>query len=104
MPNAFTAVSNVSKLNLLNLLHLFFYTLITSYLVLKLICNQAVGYSCLPNAKDEEGFVSLVINKTEEEMRQVGKKKIEEAIHKIMGSAQALSVKVDEMRYVPDNK
>ena len=63
-----------------------------------------MGYSCLPTSKDEEGYVTLVVNKTEEEMRGVGKSKIEEAIHKIMGSNQALTVKVDEMRYVPDNK
>ena len=45
-----------------------------------------------------------MINKTEEDMRKVGEIKIEEAIHKIMGSNQALKVKVDEIRYVPDNK
>nr|XP_002127610.1 nucleoporin p54-like isoform X2 [Ciona intestinalis] len=65
---------------------------------------KAVGYSCLPSAKDEDGLISLVCGKKEKEMQEVGKEKIREAIHKILGSNQSISVQIDSMREIPDNK
>ena len=68
------------------------------------ILSQAVGYSCLPTAKDEEGFVTLISSKKESEMKSIGEAKIEDAIHRIMGNNAALKVKVDAIRHMPHDK
>uniref|UniRef100_H2ZJM0 Nucleoporin Nup54 alpha-helical domain-containing protein n=1 Tax=Ciona savignyi TaxID=51511 RepID=H2ZJM0_CIOSA len=53
---------------------------------------KAVGFSCLPSAKDEDGLISLVCGKEEKEMLQIGKEKISGAIHKIIGGSPTISV------------
>jgi len=54
--------------------------------------------------KDEQGFISLICNKKDSEMRSAGEAKISSAIHKILGANASLTVKIDSIRPLPDNK
>uniref|UniRef100_H2ZJL9 Uncharacterized protein n=1 Tax=Ciona savignyi TaxID=51511 RepID=H2ZJL9_CIOSA len=65
---------------------------------------KAVGFSCLPSAKDEDGLISLVCGKEEKEMLQIGKEKISGAIHKIIGGSPTISVQIDSIRSIPQDK
>uniref|UniRef100_UPI0037E8B412 nucleoporin p54 isoform X4 n=1 Tax=Semicossyphus pulcher TaxID=241346 RepID=UPI0037E8B412 len=58
---------------------------------------KAVGYSCVPVSKDEDGLVVLVLNKKEADVR-VQQQALVESIHKILGSNQSLTVNVDGVK------
>lgn len=53
---------------------------------------KAVGYSCMPNNKDEDGLVVLVFNKKETDI-QSQQQQLVESLHKIWGGNGTLTVK-----------
>ncbi|XP_039256690.1 nuclear pore complex protein Nup54-like [Styela clava] len=65
---------------------------------------KAVGYSCLPKTKDDEGLLAIVVNKKESEITSVGNDKISSVIHGILESKPNLSVKVDSVRSLPGDR
>ncbi|KAM7392692.1 hypothetical protein PAMA_007692 [Pampus argenteus] len=64
---------------------------------------KAVGYSCVPVSKDEDGLVVLVLNKKEADVR-VQQQQLVESIHKVMGSNQTLTVNVDGVKALPNDQ
>ncbi|KAM8872542.1 nucleoporin p54 isoform 2-T3 [Synchiropus picturatus] len=64
---------------------------------------KAVGYSCVPVSKDEDGLVVLVLNKKETDVRSQ-QQQLVESLHKILGSNQMLSVNVDGVRARPSDQ
>ncbi|KAK9398628.1 nucleoporin p54 [Crotalus adamanteus] len=64
---------------------------------------KAVGYSCMPNYKDEDGLVALVFNKKETEIRGQ-QQQLVESLHKILGSNQTLTVNVEGLKTMPDEQ
>ncbi|XP_029940173.1 nucleoporin p54 isoform X1 [Salarias fasciatus] len=58
---------------------------------------KAVGYSCVPVSKDEDGLVVLVLNKKEAEVR-AQQQQLVESLHKVLGSNQTLTVNVDGVK------
>ncbi|KAG8134296.1 hypothetical protein E2320_007418 [Naja naja] len=64
---------------------------------------KAVGYSCMPNNKDEDGLVALVFNKKETEIRGQ-QQQLVESLHKILGSNQTLTVNVEGVKTMPDDQ
>lgn len=65
--------------------------------------SKAVGYSCVPVSKDEDGLVVLVINKKEADVR-VQQQQLVESLHKILGSNQTLTVNVDGVKALPNDQ
>lgn len=68
-----------------------------------LFVSQAVGYSCVPVSKDEDGLVVLVLNKREADVR-VQQQQLVESLHKILGSNQTLSVNVDGVKALSNDQ
>ncbi|XP_061554815.1 nucleoporin p54 isoform X2 [Phycodurus eques] len=64
---------------------------------------KAVGYSCVPISKDEDGLVVLVLNKKEADVR-VQQQPLVESLHKVLGSNQTLSVNVDGVKSLPNDQ
>nr|XP_057920106.1 nucleoporin p54 isoform X2 [Doryrhamphus excisus] len=64
---------------------------------------KAVGYSCVPVSKDEDGLVALVLNKKEADVR-AQQQQLVESLHKVLGSNQTLSVNVDGVRSLPNDQ
>ncbi|CAJ1070753.1 nucleoporin p54 isoform X7 [Xyrichtys novacula] len=64
---------------------------------------KAVGYSCVPMSKDEDGLVVLVLNKKEADVR-VQQQQLVESLHKILGSNQSLTVNVDGVKALPSDQ
>ncbi|KAM9328967.1 nucleoporin p54 isoform 1-T1 [Gastrophryne carolinensis] len=64
---------------------------------------KAIGYSCIPNNKDEDGFVELVFNKKEADIR-AQQQQLVESLHKVLGGHQTLTVNVEGVRTVPDDQ
>ncbi|XP_075899778.1 nucleoporin p54 isoform X2 [Nelusetta ayraudi] len=64
---------------------------------------KAVGYSCVPVSKDEDGLVVLVINKKEADVR-AQQQQLVESLHKILGSNQTLTVNVDGVKALPNDQ
>lgn len=63
--------------------------------------SQAVGYSCVPVSKDEDGLVVLVLNKKEADVR-VQQQQLVESLHRFLGSNQTLTVNVDGVKALPN--
>lgn len=64
---------------------------------------QAVGYSCVPVSKDEDGLVVLVLNKKEADVR-AQQQQLVESLHKVLGSNQTLSVNVEGVKALPNDQ
>ncbi|KAJ3605031.1 hypothetical protein NHX12_027082 [Muraenolepis orangiensis] len=64
---------------------------------------KAVGYSCIPGNKDEDGLVALCLNKREAEVR-AQQQPLVEALFKLLGSNQMLSVNVEGVKALPDDQ
>ncbi|XP_055967224.1 nucleoporin p54 isoform X1 [Sorex fumeus] len=64
---------------------------------------KAVGYSCMPNNKDEDGLVVLVFNKKETDIRSQ-QQHLVESLHKILGANQTLTVNVEGIKTLPDDQ
>ncbi|XP_076014569.1 nucleoporin p54 isoform X2 [Genypterus blacodes] len=64
---------------------------------------KALGYSCVPISKDEDGFVVLVLHKKEAEVR-AQQQHLVESLHKVLGSNQTLTVNVDGVKSLPNDQ
>ncbi|XP_034048824.1 nucleoporin p54 isoform X2 [Thalassophryne amazonica] len=64
---------------------------------------KAVGYSCVPVSKDEDGLVVLVLNKKEADVR-AQQQQLVESLHKVLGTNQTLSVNVDGVKALPNDQ
>uniref|UniRef100_T2MAU9 Nucleoporin p54 n=1 Tax=Hydra vulgaris TaxID=6087 RepID=T2MAU9_HYDVU len=64
---------------------------------------KTIGYSCLPSAKDSDGFVSLDLKHKEDYVKQ-NQTQLVDSIHKILGSQTTLSVCVESVRSLPGDK
>ncbi|XP_057314054.1 nucleoporin p54-like isoform X1 [Hydractinia symbiolongicarpus] len=64
---------------------------------------KSIGYSCLPTAKDSDGFVSLDLKHKEGYIKE-NQQQLVEALHKCLGSKPTLSVCVDGVRSLPSDR
>uniref|UniRef100_A0A8C3B1E3 Nucleoporin 54 n=1 Tax=Cyclopterus lumpus TaxID=8103 RepID=A0A8C3B1E3_CYCLU len=64
---------------------------------------KAVGYSCVPVSKDEDGFVVLLFNRKEADVRAL-QQQLVESLHKVLGSNQTLTVNVDVVKALPNDQ
>ncbi|XP_038054996.1 nuclear pore complex protein Nup54-like [Patiria miniata] len=64
---------------------------------------KTVGYSVKPSSKDEDGLVILHFKKKEEEIRSL-QQQLVDALFKILGSKPTLSVCVEDVKQLPDDK
>ncbi|CAL8278707.1 unnamed protein product [Merluccius merluccius] len=64
---------------------------------------KAVGYSCIPGNKDEDGLVALCLNKREADVR-AQQQPLVESLFKLLGSNQMLSVNVEGVKALPDDQ
>ncbi|XP_069832835.1 nucleoporin p54 [Dendropsophus ebraccatus] len=64
---------------------------------------KAVGYSCIPSNKDEDGLVELVFNKKEADIR-AQQQQLVESLHKVLGGHQTLTVNVEGVKTLPDDQ
>ncbi|XP_069599497.1 nucleoporin p54 [Ranitomeya imitator] len=64
---------------------------------------KAVGFSCIPNNKDEDGLVELVFNKKEADIR-AQQQQLVESLHKVLGGHQTLTVNVEGVKALPDDQ
>ncbi|XP_014825563.1 PREDICTED: nucleoporin p54 isoform X1 [Poecilia mexicana] len=64
---------------------------------------KAVGYSCVPVSKDEDGLVVLVLNKKEPDVR-AQQQQLVESLHKVLGSNQILTVNVEGVKALPNDQ
>uniref|UniRef100_A0A667WHM7 54 kDa nucleoporin n=1 Tax=Myripristis murdjan TaxID=586833 RepID=A0A667WHM7_9TELE len=64
---------------------------------------KAVGYSCVPVSKDEDGLVVLVLNKREADVR-AQQQHLVESLHKVLGSNQTLTVNVEGVKALPNDQ
>ncbi|XP_048389631.1 nucleoporin p54 isoform X4 [Stegostoma tigrinum] len=64
---------------------------------------KTVGFSCIPNNKDEDGLVALAFNKKEADVRNQ-QQLIVESLHKILGGLPQIMVNVEGIRALPDDQ
>ncbi|XP_058473052.1 nucleoporin p54 isoform X1 [Solea solea] len=64
---------------------------------------KAVGYSCVPVSKDEDGFVVLIVGKKEADVR-AQQQHLVESLHKVLGNHQTLTVNVDGVKALPNDQ
>ncbi|KAJ7986778.1 hypothetical protein DPEC_G00331910 [Dallia pectoralis] len=64
---------------------------------------KAVGYSCIPGSKDEDGLVVLALNKKEADVRSQ-QQQLVESLHKVLGGNQTLTVNVEGVKALPDDQ
>ncbi|KAM4708414.1 nucleoporin p54 isoform 1-T1 [Discoglossus pictus] len=64
---------------------------------------KAVGFSCIPNNKEEDGLVALVFNKKENDVRSL-QQQLVESLHRVLGSNQTLTVNVEGVKTMPDDQ
>lgn len=64
---------------------------------------KAVGYSCIPNNKDEDGLLVLLFNKKEADIR-CQQQQLVESLHRVLGGNQTLCVNVDGVKAMPDDQ
>lgn len=62
-----------------------------------------MGYSCVPETKDEDGLVALALSKKESEVRSQ-QQHLVESLHKVLGGNQMISVNVEGVRALPDDQ
>ncbi|XP_069369349.1 nucleoporin p54 isoform X2 [Paralichthys olivaceus] len=64
---------------------------------------KAVGYSCVPVSKDEDGLVVLILGRKEADVR-VQQQHLVESLHKVLGNNQTLTVNVDGVKALPNDQ
>ncbi|KAI5091518.1 nucleoporin p54 isoform X3 [Silurus meridionalis] len=64
---------------------------------------KAVGYSCIPSSKDEDGLVALALNKKEVDVRSQ-QQQLVESLHKFLGGNPTLTVNVEGVKALPDDQ
>ena len=67
------------------------------------LCGQAVGYSCLPKKKNEDGLVVVVFAKKMADVT-TNQQQVVDAFQKLLGSKPNLTVCVDGVRELPSDK
>ena len=67
------------------------------------ILSQAVGYSCLPKTKNEDGLVVVVFAKKMADVTTY-QQQIVDTFQKLLGSKPNLTVCVDSVRELPSDK
>ncbi|MCJ8741222.1 hypothetical protein PDJAM_G00068200 [Pangasius djambal] len=64
---------------------------------------KAVGFSCIPSSKDEDGLVALALNKKEVDVRSQ-QQQLVESLHKVLGGNPTLTVNVEGVKALPDDQ
>ena len=64
---------------------------------------QAIGYSCIPTSRNEDGLVTITFKKTAKEV-SASQQQVVDNLHKILGSKPNLSVCVESLKPAPDDK
>lgn len=64
---------------------------------------KAIGYSCLPPWKAEDGLVGLIFNKKESDIRNQQQQMVD-SLHRLFGSKPTISVCVEGIKSQPDEK
>uniref|UniRef100_A0A8D3A3M2 54 kDa nucleoporin n=1 Tax=Scophthalmus maximus TaxID=52904 RepID=A0A8D3A3M2_SCOMX len=64
---------------------------------------KAVGYSCVPVSKDEDGLVVLILCKKEADVR-AQQQHLVESLHRVLGNNQTLTVNVDGVKALPNDQ
>ncbi|KAI5612774.1 nucleoporin p54 isoform X4, partial [Silurus asotus] len=64
---------------------------------------KAVGFSCIPSSKDEDGLVALALNKKEVDVRSQ-QQQLVESLHKFLGGNPTLTVNVEGVKALPDDQ
>ncbi|XP_026784679.1 nucleoporin p54 isoform X2 [Pangasianodon hypophthalmus] len=64
---------------------------------------KAVGFSCIPSSKDEDGLVALALNKKEGDVRSQ-QQQLVESLHKVLGGNPTLTVNVEGVKALPDDQ
>ncbi|XP_053504069.1 nucleoporin p54 isoform X4 [Ictalurus furcatus] len=64
---------------------------------------KAVGFSCIPSSKDEDGLLALALNKKEVDVRSQ-QQQLVESLHKILGGNPTLAVNVEGVKALPDDQ
>ncbi|KAK3555682.1 hypothetical protein QTP86_028641 [Hemibagrus guttatus] len=64
---------------------------------------KAVGFSCIPSTKDEDGLVALALNKKEVDVRSQ-QQHLVESLHRVLGGIPTLSVNVEGVKALPDDQ
>lgn len=64
---------------------------------------QAVGYNRLPRSRNEDGLVSIVIKKKESDVT-AQQQQVVDQLFKILGNKPHLSVCVEGIKTLPDDK
>ncbi|MCI4386986.1 hypothetical protein PGIGA_G00069040 [Pangasianodon gigas] len=64
---------------------------------------KAVGFSCIPSSKDEDGLVALALNKKEGDVR-TQQQHLVESLHKVLGGNPTLTVNVEGVKALPDDQ
>ncbi|XP_047661326.1 nucleoporin p54 isoform X2 [Tachysurus fulvidraco] len=64
---------------------------------------KAVGFSCIPSSKDEDGLVALAVNKKEVDIRSQ-QQHLVESLHKVLGGNPTLAVNVEGVKALPDDQ
>ncbi|XP_047229319.1 nucleoporin p54 isoform X3 [Girardinichthys multiradiatus] len=64
---------------------------------------KAVGYSCVPVSKDEDGLVVLILNRKEPDVR-AQQQQLVESLHRVLGSNQTLTVNVEGVKALPNDQ
>ncbi|XP_062867846.1 nucleoporin p54 isoform X1 [Trichomycterus rosablanca] len=64
---------------------------------------KAVGFSCVPSSKDEDGLVVLALGRKEADVR-AQQQHLVDSLHKILGSNPTLMVNVEGVKAMPDDQ
>ncbi|XP_074650289.1 nucleoporin p54-like [Tubulanus polymorphus] len=64
---------------------------------------KAVGYSCLPTNKNEDGLVALIFKKKHDEVSR-NQQQVVDSLNEILGSKPNVSVCVEGLKPLPDDK
>ncbi|XP_043276307.1 nuclear pore complex protein Nup54 [Venturia canescens] len=64
---------------------------------------KAIGYSCMPNADNNDGFVALCFNKKDQKIKD-GKQQLITSINAILGNKPNLTVTIDSIKSIAEKK
>ena len=67
------------------------------------LCGQAVGYSCLPKKKNEDGLVVIVFAKKMADV-MTNQQQVIDTFQKLLGSKPNMTVCVDGIGELPSDK
>ena len=64
---------------------------------------QTICYSCLPNAKDEDGLIALELKHNVTNVKQ-NQQQFVESLNKLLGNKPTLVVCIEQVREIPGNR